>query len=258
MSFGAVHTANNGVSKNDHPAPVATPKPKNLKIEVIPPKKAVVPKRVEKNEVFRNGLLIADARDEDVKKTQVDVISVDKKKKIGTLEFDDTVTFGRLFFKKLTIGQKIQTFENGGNSREIGYNQSTLKVYDQRDGFVKISLAPEGWIKLSDLPGKAWAPNYAEFFSKESQIWKGFRGYRVRKFASTAAPVVVKLIENGKVFHVFETTGKVNGRWIEVTVKEATGDRCGKKKFTGKTFEGWIRPIKSDGTPDIWFYSRGC
>ncbi len=142
----------------------------------------------------------------------------------------------------------------------VGYEIDGLIVHKEQDGFLKI-MYTEGdflaWVSIAELRKAG--------FSYKS--WKMFVVYSGRTFYTMNYGMNVRttpkangdlvLMVKGDEFEI-EPTGKSDGLWAEVIIKEYNSEYCEEPHDLIKTYHGWMKILDDKGFPNIWFYAKGC
>ncbi|MDQ3207337.1 MAG: hypothetical protein M3Q37_01905 [Gemmatimonadota bacterium] len=120
-------------------------------------------------------------------------------------------------------------------------------------GFHKDGAPYHGWMSLDStrvkylLWRKVLAHNRVFFLP----------GQPPRFYANPAGRKLPLSVETGSnadyILHPLE----VRGPWMRVRVAEPA-DICGSDAAKSRTAEAWIRYLRADGRPLVWYYTRGC
>jgi hypothetical protein len=120
-------------------------------------------------------------------------------------------------------------------------------------GFHKDGAPYRGWMSLDStrmkylLWRKVLAGNRVFFLQGQSPRFYAKPG-------GAELPLSVKTGSNADyILHPLE----VRGDWLRVRVAEPA-DICGSDAAKSRTAEGWIRYLRTDGRPLVWYYTRGC
>jgi len=120
-------------------------------------------------------------------------------------------------------------------------------------GFHKDGAPYHGWMSLDSarvkylLWRKVLAGNDVFFLPGEAPRFYAKPG-------GAEVPLSVKTGSNADyILHPLE----VRGPWLRVRVAEPA-DICGSDAAKSRTAEAWIRYLRADGRPLVWYYTRGC
>lgn len=162
--------------------------------------------------------------------------------------------------------QKIQQYDKSSDTKHIaqyynlGKGQVVTKFYANQHGYVKI-LAEQFdnyWVKLADIDQYVKPTTYAEFIAQHTffQI-ANYQNYRLRKGPSLQDDIIMQLNENkysNQSIHIITEFKQVKGSWAYAVVYEINEhiyDCYGKdevlQRWTGNTYEGWIKLVDDDG-----------
>jgi hypothetical protein len=121
-------------------------------------------------------------------------------------------------------------------------------------GFDKAGDPYRGWMSLDSarvkylLWRKVLAGNEVFFLPGETP-----RFYA--KAGGAELPISVKTgANNDYILHPLE----VRGSWLRVRVAQPADICVGPDAPKSQTAEGWIRYLRADGRPLVWYYTRGC
>lgn len=147
------------------------------------------------------------------------------------------------------------------NTEMIAYDGFAIIIYSISENFYEIkseSINFPIWLKKSDL-----SKNDLEYF-----IWNNFL-LKYQKHLYPLMPLNLRSIpdKNGnKIAFVknqrFEIilTGQINENWAKVNVNEYSDDEqdCGSNAKVLNKYSGWLKITDDNGTPNVWFYPKGC
>lgn len=143
--------------------------------------------------------------------------------------------------------------------REVTYEGTCLKYYDNKDGFLKILIYTHEngvWINSIKLKFNDFEPIHWQEFLVEKG--KGFIPYQDRKIKLQEKPSLKSntILEiQGRGYRI-DLIGRQNGDWFEVTVNEYDLSDEFKKNTIG-TYTGWMQIVDDEKHPVIWYYTRG-
>jgi len=141
-------------------------------------------------------------------------------------------------------------------SREIDYEVSAAIVYARRAGWYRLRLADGryGWTPAADAG--TFFP-YAELLPKRLAYlnagWSGF----IWPQAGAGLPFrPVSLTSVGEVPAVIVESARIgDALWFRLEIPEQ--DPCGSASQMNPA-AGWVPAYGRDGSPNAWFYARGC
>ncbi len=157
----------------------------------------------------------------------------------------------------------IKPFKQGLS--EIGYEIYAINFYKTKNGFVKI-LNPKSsyWLKVAELNDFLFdASSWQDFLLKNQYKLLGYYankpGLNLRESPSKNAKILKTL--RGNLFEI-KLLPQSKGNWNKVKVIKYQEHPCKgnltKEENTEYILEGWIKTIDDSGTPNIWYYPRGC
>ncbi|NQW36152.1 MAG: hypothetical protein HQ471_04010 [Flavobacteriales bacterium] len=148
---------------------------------------------------------------------------------------------------------------------EVGYEIFAMSFYKNKDGFVKIfDKKSSYWIKVSEIEEMGYkATNWQDFLIENKDKFLGYYankpGLNLRSEPLKSAKVLKTL--RGDLFEI-KLQKEAEGNWNKVKVIKYQEHPC-KGNLTNEKnieyiLEGWIKTIDDSGTPNVWYYARGC
>lgn len=143
---------------------------------------------------------------------------------------------------------------------EIGYEIDGLVVRKEEDGFLKI-MYPKGeltaWVSLEELTKAGFLYySWKKFMLRGRQTFFTMSyGMNLRERPGIDGTYILTV--KGDQFEI-ELTGKSEGLWAEVVVKEFSTIYCEEPHKLVNTYTGWMKILDDKGYPNLWFYARGC
>lgn len=148
---------------------------------------------------------------------------------------------------------------------EVGYEIFAIHFYKVKDGFVKIfNKRSSYWLKVSEVEQLGYiASNWQDFLVNHTGKLLGYYankpGLNLRSKPSTSGKVLKTL--RGNLFEI-HLKKEIQGNWNKVKVIKYQEHPCkgnlSKEENIEYILEGWIKTIDDSGTPNVWYYSRGC
>ena len=144
----------------------------------------------------------------------------------------------------------------------VGYETFALPFSDKKDGFVKV--LDRYWIDEQEIRSSSLeAINYREFLIRQTDLGLSYYanppGLNLRKGPSTKYEIIKTL--KGDIFQISPTKA-CEGLWCEVKVIEYKAHPCvtaqGEDENIMNRYEGWVKLLDDDGTPNVWYYAKGC
>ncbi|TGK50532.1 hypothetical protein EHQ16_05325 [Leptospira kanakyensis] len=143
----------------------------------------------------------------------------------------------------------------------IAYDGLAIIIYSTSENFYEIkseSINFPIWLNKSDL-----TKNDLKYF-----LWNNFL-LQYQKHLYPLIPLNLRSIpdKNGnKIVLVknqkFEIilTGQISENWAKVNVNEYSDDEqdCGSNAKVLNKYSGWLKITDDNGTPNVWFYPKGC
>ena len=144
----------------------------------------------------------------------------------------------------------------------VGYEIFALSFSDKRSGFVKV--LDQYWIDEQEIRSSSLeAINYREFLIRQTDLGLSYYanppGLNLREGPSTKYEIIKTL--KGDIFQISPTKA-CEGLWCEVKVIEYKAHPCvtaqGEDENIMNRYEGWVKLLDDDGTPNVWYYAKGC
>lgn len=166
----------------------------------------------------------------------------------------------------LVRNNKREKLYRGWDHPEISYESLGLAYYEHRNGFARVferTVPPGLWVRVADMPGGRLRP-WSQLLVEAPRTYLGYDGHALHEGPSEASPVLVTLrerkVHNSRV-HQLIPTRKWSAQWGEFEVIEFNTDfslmaRTPETAPTGNTWKGWLRLVRSAGTPEFWFFTR--
>jgi hypothetical protein len=147
---------------------------------------------------------------------------------------------------------------------EVGYEALCLKYYQKRGSFILVLVhsRPGGfWISARELEkANSCIAEWKDFLlSERSGYYPNVKeGLVLRKKPSIKSESIVLLKQEDPSDYMITLTGKTQGLWAEVKVTTNGFYPCVEAKVKKRNYSGWIKILDNKGSPNIWFYTRGC
>ena len=81
----------------------------------------------------------------------------------------------------------------------------------------------------------------------------------MRALPSTDSDLILTF--NGDLFEIAPTE-QAEGNWVKVKVIKYKEHPClselNQEELIEQKFEGWLKLVDDNGSPNVWYYSRGC
>ena len=144
----------------------------------------------------------------------------------------------------------------------VGYEVFSLPYSDRKSGFVKV--LDRYWINEQEIESSFLkAIDYRKFLILQANLVLGYYakppGLNLREGPSTEYKVIKTL--KGDTLQI-SLTNDCEGLWCKVKVVEYKEHPC-VSEATGKQnvkdqYEGWVKLLDDGGTPNVWYYAKGC
>jgi len=148
---------------------------------------------------------------------------------------------------------------------EVGYELFAMSSFKVKDGFVKIFDKKSAyWLKISEIEKDDFkVSNWQDFLVENNDKLLGYYakkpGLNLREAPSKNARVLKTL--RGNLFEI-RLQKEVKGYWNKVKVIKYQEHPCKgdltKEENIEYILNGWIKTVDDDGTPNVWYYPRGC
>jgi len=170
-----------------------------------------------------------------------------------------------MFAIKLSNGNNpiYRNFDKGLS--EVGYEILVMSFFKAKDGFVKVfDKKSSYWLKVSEIEQQGFkVSNWQDFLVANNKKLLGYYakkpGLNLRESPTKEAKVLKTL--RGNLFEI-QLQPKSQGNWNKVKVIKYQEHPCKgnltKDENIEYILEGWIKTIDDSGTPNIWYYPRGC
>ena len=149
--------------------------------------------------------------------------------------------------------------------REIGNKIWALTYFERRNGFVRIYTTERNfWLSEQEITRKDFKlTGWQEFLVDNSGYLTGFfaesPGLNLRISPDTDSEVIMPL--RGVTNQILPTR-EHSGPWTKVKVIIHKENPCktqlSKENNIQEELEGWIKIVGDDGSPNVWYYPRGC
>lgn len=146
-----------------------------------------------------------------------------------------------------------------GAFQKINMDLFGLIVFQEQDGFIKIfskNGEQDVWISLIEVSQTQtiYRPWIKYMTGTSAPLFALNYGMNVREQPDAKATKIVTA--KGEKFNI-EPTGRTNGLWAEVIIKEYDNDYCSKRNLI-KEYQGWMKILDNEGYPNIWFGGYCC
>ncbi len=148
---------------------------------------------------------------------------------------------------------------------EVGYELYAMSFFKAKAGFVKIYTKKSSyWLKVSELEQQGFkVSNWQDFLVANNKKLLGYYankpGLNLRSEPTRDAKVLKTL--RGDLFEI-HLKKEAQGNWNKVKVIKYQEHPCKghltKDENIEYILEGWIKTIDDSGTPNVWYYARGC
>ncbi|VAW78951.1 hypothetical protein MNBD_GAMMA12-3240 [hydrothermal vent metagenome] len=140
---------------------------------------------------------------------------------------------------------------------ELRRNLYAVKVYDQRDGYLKVfpqSIKYSAWVSIADLNQrgvvyKSWRQYMLD--EKKQSFYPSLVGINVRSIFNVTGKKLTTI--KGKSYQI-KLSGESKGNWLKVKVTRMSADCL--KEF--EEWDGWIKALDDKGFPNIWVDDTNC
>lgn len=148
---------------------------------------------------------------------------------------------------------------------EVGYELFAMSFFKAKNGFVKVfNKKSSYWLKVSEIEKAGYkATNWQDFLVENNNKLLGYYankpGLNLRSEPTRDAKVLKIL--RGDLFEI-QLQKEAQGNWNKVKVIKYQEHPCkgnlSKEENIEYILEGWIKTIDDSGTPNVWYYARGC
>ena len=145
---------------------------------------------------------------------------------------------------------------------QISYSKSALVYNAHKQGFVKV--LGKYWLKASDVKQRGFkVDNWQNFLNANAGKLLGYYAKGAGLNLRSAPSIKGKRIKTLKGELMQITPLNINqGMWTKVKVHKLKKTPCetnmSKAQNTEYTLTGWVKILDNDGTPNVWFYPKGC
>lgn len=156
--------------------------------------------------------------------------------------------------------------ENQGDIKElpykymeaVGYEVYAIGFQGVENGFIQI--LDDFWVDIEELKKNGFKPaNWMDFLIQESGNVLGYfanePGLNLRKGPSAQMEKIITIFTDRMQI---DLTEEVEGLWNKVSVTVHDIDPCEGEQKVVKRYEGWVKLLDDDGTPNISWYPKGC
>ena len=152
-----------------------------------------------------------------------------------------------------------------GNFREIGYAVWAITYFERSNGFLRIlSDRNSYWINEKEITSKDFkVQEWPDFLISKARHLLGFYANEPGLNLRTAPNINSEVLKTlkGDLFEITPTNER-EGLWVKVKVKKYKEHICRSTLSDAEILEyelnGWIKLVDDSGSPNVWYYSRGC
>jgi hypothetical protein len=169
----------------------------------------------------------------------------------------------RIYFVNLVTREETELQQK--NFQEIGDEIWCIRYFERRNGFVRVAdKAVDFWLAENEIKKSGFAiTEWQTFLSDNSETLLGLYanepGLNLREEPLKESNLLKTL--RGDLFEI-KPTKEHRGLWTKVKVVKRKQHPCesnlGEKENVEYTLEGWIKIVDDSGTPNVFFYARGC
>lgn len=187
---------------------------------------------------------------------------------IGTLtrmtesNADDQAPYKIFFIHKSTeTAKQIEL----SNFKQIGYEIWAITYFERKNGFVRIvDKNVDYWLSEKEIEDKDFkVENWKNFLISNTGSLLGYYandpGLNLRLLPSKDSDLILTF--NGDLFEI-KPTAQAEGNWVKVEVIKYKEHPCvsdlNQNELIEEKFDGWIKLVNDNGSPNVWYYSRGC
>ena len=149
--------------------------------------------------------------------------------------------------------------------KEIGYETWAITHFESKNGFVRIvDTNVDFWLSEKEIEEKDFkVENWKDFLISKTGSLLGYfandPGLNLRALPSKDSDLILTF--KGDLFEI-KPTAQAEGNWVKVKVIKYKEHPCvselNQEELIEEKFEGWIKLIDDNGSPNVWYYSRGC
>lgn len=178
---------------------------------------------------------------------------------------EGNLALNEMFAIKLSNGNNpiYKNFDRGLS--EVGYEIFVMSFFKAKNGFVKVfDKKSTYWLKVSEIEKAGFkVSNWQDFLVAQSGKLLGYYakkpGLNLRSEPLKGTKVLKTL--RGDLFEI-QLQPEKQGNWNKVRVLKYQEHPCkgnlSKEENIEYILEGWIKTIDDSGTPNVWYYARGC
>jgi len=193
-----------------------------------------------------------------VEKCSVHILNAPGGHPVGYLSYEKVDHYSERFVWESSAGESLSISQD--NLRETSYEKSSLLVFAEQDGFVRIIGADEKeqyWVSIDELEeGGLIYQSWLTFMTTNDRSFLTFK-YKMNCRSAPSVDAKKLLTVSGHNFEI-APTGEVEGLWAKVDVKEYNSDYCEGAHQLVYTYHGWMKILDDAGYPNVWFFTRGC
>ncbi|PJZ43752.1 hypothetical protein [Leptospira brenneri] len=147
------------------------------------------------------------------------------------------------------------------NTEMIAYDGIAIIFYLNNENFYEIkaeNINYSIWVKNSDLAKIGLEPYlWINFFKKFQKHLYPLTPLNLRSAPQNTGDKIA-LVKDER-FEII-LTGKIKNNWAQANIREYVNNEqdCGLNPKVLKEYTGWIKIIDDNGTPNVWFYPKGC
>ena len=187
---------------------------------------------------------------------------------IGTLtrmtesNADDQAPYKIFFIHKSTeTAKQIEL----SNFKQIDYEIWAITYFERKNGFVRIVEGNvDFWLSENEIEEKNFKiENWKNFLISNTGSLLGYYandpGLNLRVLPSKNSDLILTL--KGDLFEI-TPTDQSEGNWVKVKVMKYKEHPCvsdlNQEELIEYKLEGWLKLVDENGSPNVWYYSRGC
>lgn len=151
------------------------------------------------------------------------------------------------------------------NFQEVRYEEWAITYFERADGFIRITNNQNSyWINEQEVIDKNFKiQEWPEFLVDNVGQLLGFYakapGLNLRAAPNVQSEILKTL--KGNLFEITPTKER-SGLWMKVKIKKYKEHICqsslSEDEILDYELNGWIKIVDDSGTPNVWYYSRGC
>ena len=149
--------------------------------------------------------------------------------------------------------------------REVGNRIWSVTYFERRDGFVRVYNTERNfWLSEQEIARKGFKlTEWQEFLADNTGYLTGFfaesPGLNLRTSPDADSEVIMAV--RGVINQIIPTR-EHSGPWTRVKVIVHKENPCdtglSKEDNIKEELEGWIKIVGDNGSPNVWYYPRGC